>query len=366
MAPPIPIENLYYLFCYAWGHFEEGHELAVDAIKCPNLLDLLGKVLVNGIRRLRRRGFDRGYVPFEEEIRGVRGRIAFGPSLKRSLFNHGKACCVFDELGHDIPHNRIIRATLVSLLRAEGLDANVRKEVQSIERELNGIALVRIQKRDFSRIQLHRNNIFYNLILNICELIYDQLIPTEKPGKSRFADILRDEVRMSALFEDFVRNFYKAERALHNYDVRRENIDWAATNVTDFDSTYLPIMKTDICLNTSTRKIIVDTKFYTKTFDTQYEIPKIKSGDLYQIFSYLTNAKPNIPSGKIIEGILLYPTVNEDIELSYVLGGHRVRVATVDLSTDWQSIHKRLLGLIAEPQGVLATWPASVDARTIS
>src|SRR5262249_8020075 len=48
---------------------------------------------------------------------------------------------------------------------------------------LTYLSLVRIHKSDLSRIQLHRNNIFYNLILNICELIYTQLIPTEKPAR---------------------------------------------------------------------------------------------------------------------------------------------------------------------------------------
>jgi hypothetical protein len=245
---------------------------------------------------------------------------------------------------------RIIKATLASLLRAEGLDPQIRKEVQSIERELSGISLVRIYKSDFSRIQLHRNNIFYNLILNICELIYNQLIPTEKPGKTRFEDILKDEIRMSALFEDFVRNFYRAERKTHNYQVMRKNIDWLAAGMTDADAAYLPIMRTDICLESSDRKIIIDTKFHKKTFDSQFDIgtPKIKSPDLYQLFSYLTNERPNVPGTTSLEGILLYPSVEQggDKELSYILNGDRVRVATVDLSSDWKKIHERLLYLV--------------------
>jgi len=348
MAPPIPIENLYYLFCYAWGHFKEGSELAVDSTKCSDLINLLGKVLVNGVSRLRRRGLERGYVTFEEEIASVRGRINFGSSLKRTLLNSGKASCIFDELDHDTPNNRIIRATLTSLLRAESLDLDVRRDIRSIDHELTGIKLVRLQKSDFSRIQLHRNNIFYNLILNMCELIYDLRLPAERAGRSKFADILKDEVRMSAVFEEFVRNFYKAERKVHKYEVVRRNIDWLATCTSDFDATYLPVMKTDMCLESSVRKIIIDTKFHKKTFDHQFDgaNPKIKSPDLYQLFSYITNAKPKTPDTVVLEGILLYPTIDEDLELSYLLNGDRVRVATIDLSLNWQAIHDRLLGLV--------------------
>jgi 5-methylcytosine-specific restriction enzyme subunit McrC len=72
MAQAVPIQNLYYLFCYAWGHFREGKGLAVDATIGPNTFDLLATVLINGVRRLLRRGIDRGYVAFEEDLRHPR------------------------------------------------------------------------------------------------------------------------------------------------------------------------------------------------------------------------------------------------------------------------------------------------------
>jgi len=350
MSAAIPIANLYYLFCYAWGHFKEGDELATDATKCPHFIDLLGTVLVNGVRRLRRRGLDRGYVSFEEELREIRGRIDFGASLKRSLLSNGKASCIFDELDHDILHNRIIKATLATLLRAEQLDDGVRRKIQSLDHELSGISLVRIQRSDFSRIQLHRNNVFYSLVLHICRLIYDLMIPMEKTGKAKFSDIRKNEVEMSNLFEVFVRNFYKAERNAHKYEVRREYIYWIVSRATEPDIKYLPRMETDISLESFDRKIIVDTKFYAKTFNTKQDggAPKINSGDLYQVFSYLSNMKPTLPEDMALEGMLLYPTTTDNVELSYVLGKHRVRVATVDLSDDWRAIHDRLLYLISD------------------
>lgn len=130
----------------------------------------------------------------------------------------------------------------------------------------------------------------------------------------------------------------------------RKNIDWLAADMTDADAKYLPIMKTDICLDSPNRKIVIDTKFHKKTFDSQFETgsPKIKSPDLYQLFSYLTNEKPKIAKTTCLEGILMYPTIKkeEDVELSYFFNGDRVRVATVDLSSDWKSIHDRLLHLV--------------------
>src|SRR5829696_5338174 len=70
---PIPIRNVYYMFLYAWDRFREGQALEVAATEGPEVLDLFAEVLIKGVRRLLRRGLDRGY----QEARG-RDRAA-GP-----------------------------------------------------------------------------------------------------------------------------------------------------------------------------------------------------------------------------------------------------------------------------------------------
>ena len=65
----IPIANIYYLLCYAWDVLEEKESLAdVDVLDSTDILDLFARVLVNGTRRLVRRGLDRGYLPREGDI----------------------------------------------------------------------------------------------------------------------------------------------------------------------------------------------------------------------------------------------------------------------------------------------------------
>ena len=63
MTPrPIPIANVYYLLCYAWGHVEESDVVRVDELGAlERVQDLMGKVLAEGTFRLIRRGIDRGY-----------------------------------------------------------------------------------------------------------------------------------------------------------------------------------------------------------------------------------------------------------------------------------------------------------------
>lgn len=316
----------------------------MGATKSPEIANLFATVLINGVKRLLRRGLDRGYVSFDEDLRNIRGRVDLGASIKRMLLKNGMAHCIFDELSHDVLHNRIIKSTIQSLKHTDKLDAAIRGQLYELDRHLAGISHIRLHKNDFRRVQLGRNNSFYNLLLNVCELIYDCLLPTETAGRFKFNDISKNELRMSSVFEEFVRKFYYLEQ--NNYSVRRSNIEWSASHMTDADAAYLPIMKTDICLESKTQTIIVDTKFYTETFSSNFGVRKIQSPDLYQLYSYLRNAEIKLPAEKGLAGILLYPTTDEDVVLNYVFSKHRVRVATVDLSASWPEIHLRLINLL--------------------
>jgi 5-methylcytosine-specific restriction enzyme subunit McrC len=105
MESQIPIQNIYYLLCYAWNKLEEGEIVDVSSLESPQLADLFAKVLLGGSRHLIRRGIDRGYIPCGEERATIRGKIAFAPSVRRNLFQQGIAFCEFDELDHNVLHN---------------------------------------------------------------------------------------------------------------------------------------------------------------------------------------------------------------------------------------------------------------------
>ena len=140
MPAEIPIANIYYLLCYAWDALEEKETLAdVDALDSTDLLDLFARVLVNGTRRLLRRGLDRGYLPREDEIPGVRGKLLVTQTLRRNLLRQGRAACAWDELEYDTLPNRILKTTLQRLHDAEVLDPATRADVYDLLRWLTPV-----------------------------------------------------------------------------------------------------------------------------------------------------------------------------------------------------------------------------------
>ena len=56
----IPIQNIYYLLCYAWDKLAERDIVDVQPIDQTTLTDLFAQVLINGTHHLVKRGFDRG------------------------------------------------------------------------------------------------------------------------------------------------------------------------------------------------------------------------------------------------------------------------------------------------------------------
>jgi 5-methylcytosine-specific restriction enzyme subunit McrC len=208
----IPIENVYYLFCYAWGRFPEGRAIGVGAVESPEICDLFASVLVRGINRLMRRGLDRGYTEIQDDMTGVRGRIVLADTLRRVLLRFGRANCRFDDLTYNILNNQIIKATITRLSVMDQVETTLRHELSQLKRLFSEVTDVVLCNSSFRRVQLSRNNGNYDLLIKICNLVHSALLPHEKGRGSKFSDTLENETLMWDVFQAFVLNFFKSEQ----------------------------------------------------------------------------------------------------------------------------------------------------------
>ena len=341
----IPITNIYYLLCYAWDVLEEKDALAdVDTLDSTDLIDLFARVLVNGTRRLLRRGLDRGYLPREDEILGVRGKLLVTQTLRHNLLRHGRTACAWDELEYDTLPNRILKTTLQRLHDAEELHSATRADVRDLLRWLAPVRGLELHGEHFRRVQLHRNNRIYAFLLHICEFVHEHWLPAEQGGARRFRDFVRDG--LSSLFENFVLNFYQHELPA-GWHVSAPIIQWQLVAPNADALTLVPRMETDVCLTGHGRAIILDTKFYAHALKTgSYGTLKLYSPNLYQIFTYLRQQSCETGWEKA-EGVLLYPRNTRDLTVDFTTHGHRIRALTLDLAKPWQNIHTALMQIVA-------------------
>ena len=344
----IPVQNIYYLLCYAWNKLEEKDVTDVAADDSTRLIDLFGKILAAGTTHLFKRGLDRDYLQFDEDTRRLRGKINFGPTLRRALLQTGKINCSYDELSYNVLHNQILKSTIRRLFYVPALDRKIGKDLAALYRRFPAVDDIEITGQDFGRVRLHRNNYYYDFLLKVCRIIHENLLIDERTGEYKFMDFDRNETKMRLMFEEFVRNFYRLEQT--TFSVDRDYLNWQ-TDPAGQDDHFLPRMQTDISLYSASlaRKIVIDTKFSQTTLIKSYhsETEKVKTGNLYQMYAYLKNLEYHDgPGNENCEGMLLYPTVAEPVDLNFSLPGHRLRVCTINLDQEWTGIHQDLIGLL--------------------
>jgi len=341
----IPIQNIYYLLSYAWNKLEESEKLEIDISDYEDSLNLLSRILISGTNRLLKKGLDKSYITVNERYPGIKGKINFKDSLRQNSFRQGYAICEFDKFSPNVIQNKILKSMLAILSRMEGLDKNLKASSRESYFRFVDVDEIEIRLHHFSKVKIHRNNFEYDFLLKICKLILECAVLNENTGKYEFIDFVRNEKAMAYLFEDFVRNFYNQEQS--EFKVKREDIKWDAIAVGNSNLALLPKMQTDISLISSDRKIVMDTKFYKQTLSFNFS-EKFHSANLYQIYSYINNLESNETDekNKFCEGVLLYPTVQKEIDESYQMGNHQIRIATVNLNQNWNLIHDRLLNIL--------------------
>jgi 5-methylcytosine-specific restriction enzyme subunit McrC len=344
----IPVRNLYYLYAYAWDQFhftrrvDTGHETGPDAAA------FFARILLQGCQQIFRRGVDRVYHTFEEERAQLRGRIN---PIKTTIFHslaRGRVWCEFAELQFDSVQNRLLKATLLRLRQNERVPKDLASEIRKAVRIFDSLGVRDIKPRaqSFRRVQLHRNNAFYGFLLHVCELVHYGLFPEHHGSAGPFASVLEDETRMDRIFERFVRNFFRHEQKA--FSVTSERIAWDLSQGDDSALSLLPSMHTDVTLRGAERTIIIDTKYYAQTLHSYHERKTLRSNHLYQLFAYVKNLERRTGPDVRAKGILLYPTVQEEVQFEAIIQGHRINANTIDLAQPWERIRERLLCLVAE------------------
>jgi 5-methylcytosine-specific restriction enzyme subunit McrC len=341
----IPIQNIYYLLCYAWNKLDEKERVNVSIEDNTELLDLFAKILINATKILLKRGIDKNYIDHTEELIGIKGKLQMSHTLKRNMLFKQRTICIYDDFSANILLNRILVSTISKLTKTHNLDKQLKGDLISLHRMMPGISYVEITNSLFTQIRLNRNNRFYGFIMDVCKLINECIFPSEQSGHYKFSDFTRDETKMNQLFEAFLRNFYRIEQTKFSI-VKEEAIKWKFEKTDSSSYQYLPIMKTDISLESEDEKIIIDAKYYRETVVVNYEKEKIKSSNLYQIFSYLLNQEDNSPKTLCATGILLYPTIENEYNFNFKYKDHLVQIRTINLNSNWKNISSRLLEII--------------------
>lgn len=343
----IPIANIYFLLLYAWDILEEADLVDVAADESTDVLELFGRILNSGVRHAVRKGIRQDYLAQQEEIRAVRGRLLIDRTLRTGSLLRGMTWCETDHLTPNTATNQILRSTIRLLLESPVLDEGLRADLLGIYRRLAGIDILDISPALIRRIQLHRNPPFYRFLLSVCELVSRQVAVKPAANDARFRGFNEHEL-LSEVFERFLFHFYRREQK--TFKVKREQIHWHPVSGKPEDIELLPVMRTDVSLLSPSRHIVIDAKFYSETLTARFDKKRIREKHLYQLFAYLSNIRAAAEADSVaVEGMLLYPRVDDDVSARFELHELPIRIETIDLTAPSQQIKQRLLELIGGP-----------------
>lgn len=349
----IPIRNLWYMLLYAWQETPRSPYWQMTGVEeSPSLDALLAYCLSTLLQQRLRIGLGCSYMPEQQTLRGVRGRIQLTHSLKQRSFERGQVVCQFEQYSVNAPKNQIIRSTLFYLAqrgelgpdrkRAEGLRHTLRRLVW----DLDGIDLIELTPELIHRQQAERHDRDYRIMLSICDLVLQRRMPTEEAGHFYLSQLERDRLLLHRVYETFVANFYRYH--LSEWIVLpQKSLAWHEK----LPSPYLPTMKPDLCLQEKStgRLIVLDTKFTAKSLvENRWGKEIFNPSHLYQIYAYLSTQDHLSQHHRQATGILLYPAVRDELSEHVELLNHQIRIECVNLVAPWQYIEQRLLSLIQE------------------
>ena len=178
----VPVRNLLAMLLYA-HELADLRALSGVAIRDANsLYELLVTVLVTWVERLIKGGLYRKYLPREEVLAGVRGKII----PHRSRLREGRAHCVYGELGYSTALNIVIKATLLWILSRD-IDRALKMRARSLLRLLGQVASEPLSAASFRRVRFSRLNLGYRKVIGLCLAIYDSSVYDETGAQVEFS-----------------------------------------------------------------------------------------------------------------------------------------------------------------------------------
>jgi len=332
----IKYKNIYYMLSYAFQNLNSICNDCVDTEEFDNIQDLFAVILYKGISNQIKRGLQREYKHKTEYLSTLIGKIDISSSIKQTTMINKKMVCEFDEFTENSYLNQILKSTCNLLLFKGDIKSENRKLLKKMLHYFSQVDTVDLKRVNWNAISYHRNNATYKMLINLCYLVVKGLLLTTERGEQKLNKYLDDQ-HMHRLFEKFVLEFYR--KHYPEFNPSASYIDW---NVDDGIIEYLPAMKSDITLNYEGKTLIIDTKFYSRTMQTQFDKSSIISNNLYQIFTYVKNKDKGYTGN--VSGMLLYAKTDEELSLDndYLMSGNKISVKTLDLNQKWNDIESQM------------------------
>ena len=338
------IKNIYYMLAYAFQVLRQKNYESIASEEFDEIQDLFAAILAKGISQQLKQGLHREYITRYENLPVMRGKLDIHGTIKNEIQRKKILACEYDELSVNNIFNQILKTTADILIRDSKVKKEHKADLKKIILFFDGVEAIEPTSIRWDMLRYQRNNKNYEMLINVCYFVLDGMLMTTDKGEYKMTTF--SDEHMHRLYEKFVLEYFKKH---HPYldEVKAAQVKWDLAEDTDETMIrFLPAMQTDIFLRSNNEILIIDTKYYGKILQEQYDKATLHSGNMYQIFTYVKN-QDAAGTGKV-SGMLLYAKTDESItpDCSFVINGNRISVKTLDLNKEFSLIAKQLDSII--------------------
>lgn len=336
----ILIKNIYYMLAYAFQILNQGAYEDMATEEFENAHDLFAAILSNGISYQLKQGLYKSYIPYEENLTTVKGKININETIKNQMAKKQMIYCEFDEFSENNIYNQIIKTTANLLLKSNDVSSKYRASLKKVLLFFENVDTVNLSLIRWDTIRFSRNNQNYRILLSVCRLLIEGMLFTTESGDQKLAEFF-DEQRMCALYEKFILEYYKKE--FPKLYVDAPEIKWQLDDDNDY---LLPKMLSDIVIKSGGKTLIIDAKYYQKNLSNYFSKETVISNNLYQIFAYVKNQ--DVGNTGNVSGLLLYAKTDAEVQpkSTYMMSGNSIGVDNLDLNCDFVFIKNQLNSIL--------------------
>ncbi|UDW03774.1 McrC family protein (plasmid) [Bacillus cereus] len=266
-----------------------------------SLYEIFINLYTQEVRSLVKKGLKSTYYSEETNSNFYKGKLALNEHIRKNIVHRDRFYVRFDEFGLNSAENKLIKATLLKLMKISSSSENIR----AMRQLLTNFELINASinyEKDFNKVIINRNNKEYEVLMQWSKVFLLNRSFTTFSGNSSGRALL---FPMEKVYEAYVGRSLKKALADTNWNVSLQDRGYYL-----FERKFA--LKPDIVIerDDTTRKIILDTKW-----KALYNNPRSNYGivqaDMYQMYAYAKKYNTN-------EIWMLYPINDEMINVENI------------------------------------------------
>lgn len=239
------------------------------------LLDIYITVFVNEVDKVLKKGIKKDYIRINENAKALKGRLGFREQVTKNFAHQERFFVHYDGYIQNIPQNRIIKTTLLFLLKKtqkQSLIHLIKKYLSMFENVDKSLDI----RSDFKKCNSSRLFKHYTIVLKLSKVILEMLSFANYVGEYEMPSLLYP---MEKLFEKYVAIKLKGMTAYQGYQIREQDSGHYLVN-----KPMRFTLRPDIVLRKDGMCAIMDTKWKILFEDSNGISPA--QSDMYQMYAY--------------------------------------------------------------------------------